>query len=51
MGIITVNYISMKSGMLDGQYIKRMEEDLRRSIHVDTEQILVDMPNCIGSHS
>lgn len=49
MGTITANYISMKRGMLDEQYVKRMEEVLWEIIHVDTEQIPVDMQIVLGA--
>lgn len=43
MGTITANYISMKRKMLDEQYVKRMEEVLWEIIHIDTEQVPVDI--------
>ncbi|MCM1231027.1 MAG: hypothetical protein NC489_12920 [Ruminococcus flavefaciens] len=49
MGTITANYISMKRGMLDEKYVKRMEEVLWEIIHVDAEQIPVDMQIVLGA--
>lgn len=36
MGTITANYISMKRGMLDEKYMKRMEEVLQNIIYIET---------------
>lgn len=49
MGTVVANYISMKRNMLDGQYVKRMEQVLWKVIHVDAEHINVDMKAVIGA--